>query len=133
MNSDKQSRKVPERILKIHREWTHQATMLRTVHGVWVVIATTASILAAVGLGKGWSPVVENPLSVVAAVAIGLVTAFELGNMANSFRNAWRGPFWPVSITNIDSRGLQREPDTPESARSVFLADDNGQPEGIPC
>jgi hypothetical protein len=90
MNNDTQSRRVPERILKIHRRWTGQVKVLQTVHVLLVVTATTASILAAAGLGKGWSPVVENPLSIVAAVAIGLVSAFELGNKANSFRNAWR-------------------------------------------
>ena len=90
MNTDSQRRDVPQRLLDTHRTWTRQVKILQTVHVILVVTATSASILAASGVGKEWSETVENPLSVVAAIAIGLVSSFELGDKANGFRRGWR-------------------------------------------
>jgi hypothetical protein len=92
--SDQNPRTLPKRITDIYRNWTFQARLLRSVHICLVVVATTSSVLAAAGIGKvispPWLPGGADPLAALAAIAIGCISAFELGNKANNFRNAWR-------------------------------------------
>lgn len=80
---------MPSRITKIHEIWSRQVRYLRITHVSLVVIATTSSILVSAGIFKDYFGV-ANPLAIVAAIAIGLVSAFALGDKANNFRNAWR-------------------------------------------
>jgi hypothetical protein len=60
-----------------------------------VVIATCSSVLAATGLGKTLAPYIGlppavDPLAALAAIAIALVSTFELSAKSNNFRNGWR-------------------------------------------
>ena len=80
---------MPSRITKIHAAWSRQVRYLRIAHVSLVVIATTSSILVSAGVLKDHYGV-ANPLAIVAAIAIGLVSAFALGDKSNNFRNAWR-------------------------------------------
>src|SRR6185436_2026442 len=89
MQPGQTKRPVPDRITKIHEAWTGQARYFRVSHVSLVVIATASSILASAGVFKD-SLGVANPLAIVAAIAIGLVSAFALGDKANSFRKGWR-------------------------------------------
>lgn len=89
MDPEQPKRAIPDRITKIHRVWTRQARYFRAYHVSLVVLATASSILVSAGVLKD-SLGVANPLAIVAAIAIGLVSAFALGDKANSVRNAWR-------------------------------------------
>lgn len=83
------TRPVPDRIAQIHAAWTRQARLFRAIHISLILLATTSSILASAGILKDFHGV-ANPLAIVAAIAIGLVSAVALGDKANAFRSAWR-------------------------------------------
>ena len=89
MQPEHRKRKVPERILRVHRRWTRQVQVLRVTHSCLVIVATISSILASAGVFKDTLGI-PNPLAVVAAISIGVVSAFTFGDKANNFRRAWR-------------------------------------------
>ncbi len=96
-------RTVPDRIAKIHRSWTQQARLFRTIHISLLMLATASSILASAGILKDFHGI-PNPLAIVAAIAIGAVSAVSLGDKANNFRNAWR-------LLNAAIMRFEQEPD----------------------
>lgn len=89
MQPEQPSRPTPSRIVQIHKTWSWQVRSLRTAHVALVIIATASSILVSAGIANDYLGV-PNPLAIIAAIAIGLVSAFALGDKANDFRNAWR-------------------------------------------
>ncbi|SRR6266699_2393583 len=96
MSPEEVHRQTPDRITKVIRSWGRKAVVLRWLHTGLVVIAVVTSISASAGValgffdGSGFLSNVQSPLSVVAAIAIGLVSTFDLGTKANNFRNAHR-------------------------------------------
>lgn len=82
-------REPPSEISKQLRRWTLLAGVLRALHIVLGTMATVCSLLVAAKINS-FDRITIEWLSFGAAVAIGLLSAFDLGSKANRFRRAWR-------------------------------------------
>jgi hypothetical protein len=63
--------------------------MLRVVHAFLTIMATVCSLLVAAKI-SAFKPDYIQWLSFMAAVSVGLLSAFDLGSKANRLRRAWR-------------------------------------------
>ena len=72
--------------------WKSQTNYLRIIHALLTISATVCSFLVASKVSDQDS--IVRPyiawLSFIAAVSIGLLSAFDLGSKANRVRRAWR-------------------------------------------
>lgn len=101
-------KKVPNEITKQLRIWQFQAISLRCVHVFLGLIAVVCSLVVAAKINS-FSSVYIEWLAVTAAIATGLLSAFDLGLKANRTRAAWR-------ILNAGKLRYESDPDTPISA-----------------
>jgi hypothetical protein len=71
------------------KKWNRDAAMLRVVHAFLTIMATVCSLLVAAKI-SAFKPDYIQWLSFMAAVSVGLLSAFDLGSKANRLRRAWR-------------------------------------------
>lgn len=83
-------RPAPQHIRQYLCIWHTQAKWMRITHTLLILAATISAVIAA-------SPYKDYTIygqtisfSIIAAIAINIVAAFNLGQKANGFRNAWR-------------------------------------------
>jgi len=89
--SERPVRELPGETVLMLRVWSRQARIMRWVHVTLVVVAVTCSLLGTTEFhGSGWWAFDQKVVSFIAALAIALLSAFELGVKANGFRAAWR-------------------------------------------
>lgn len=85
---------IPPQIAENFARWGLQASLLRIIHVILGLVATTSSILAASTLfDKKESEKKSNLksiLMIIAAVSFSILSAFDLGDKANKERTAWR-------------------------------------------
>jgi hypothetical protein len=79
-------REVPREIATTFESWRSQARLLRACHVMLLIAASVFSILTAAQVSGKASPY----YAVAAALAVGILSALDLGVKANGFRNAWR-------------------------------------------
>jgi hypothetical protein len=82
---DNTKREVPQQVQGAIRSWGRQAAVIRSLHASLLVVASLFSILTASKYSdtRPW-------FAVIAACAVGILTATDLGVKANGIRNAWR-------------------------------------------
>ncbi|MGA7720480.1 MAG: hypothetical protein WCA84_04810 [Ignavibacteriaceae bacterium] len=82
-------RKIPIGILVNFERWEFQANLLRFIYDLIALIAASASILVTLRLKDNKDKILRYA-AYVSALSLGTITAFNLGEKANNFRNAWR-------------------------------------------
>jgi hypothetical protein len=78
---------LPSEIKTTVKRWRTQARWLRVIHVSLLVCASAFSILTASEIGGDQG---RTYFAVLAALAVGVLSALDLGVKANGFRNAWR-------------------------------------------
>jgi hypothetical protein len=82
-------RQVPEGYLALLPVWNNLATNLQRIYVLLGACATISSIVVAT-FTEQLGTLGVKIVSFILAVSLGLITAFDLGNKANSARTAWR-------------------------------------------
>ena len=88
INNDSVLNDIDDRLKK----WGYQTNYLRVIHALLTISATVSSFLVASKVSDLYSPIRPHIswISFVAAVSVGLLSAFDLGSKANRVRRAWR-------------------------------------------
>lgn len=82
-------RQIPFGILVNFERWSFQADIMRLFYNVLAVIGTGSSIIVAMRV-KDDGDKLTRWIAFTAAFTIGIISAFNFGDKANNFRNAWR-------------------------------------------
>ena len=85
MTTQDSIREVPAEVAETFKSWHSQARWLRGCHVTLLIAASVFSILTAAQVSGG-----QALLRLAAALAVGILSALDLGVKANGFRNAWR-------------------------------------------
>lgn len=80
---------IPDEIKSILNRWYRQARVLRTVHACLGIAAIISSLLVAAKINSFETTYIEW-LAFIAAVTVGLMSGFNLGDKANQMMRAWR-------------------------------------------
>jgi hypothetical protein len=91
--SNDQDRKVWSKIIKEHNIWYLMANWMRALHIILGILTVVCSLLVASHIDSFSQTLIEW-LAFIAALSVGLQSAFDLGARINRLRRAW----WSVNV-----------------------------------